>query len=161
MRRLVQSAAAVALTLLLCSCGNRSMRVAYIEACMNELPALSIPAKKLGEATGVWLQGEEADVAEIEKRHETLKAAVENLKKNVAAIRERGVTAPEFDAAFDEYVVHLDEQMARGEKLLELIRSENPPGFAAASKAHELLLEGDAREKAVLQLLALRAQEAR
>lgn len=137
------------------------MRVAYIEACMNELPALSIPAKKLGEATGIWLQGEEADVAEVEERHEALKAAVETLKKNIAAIRERGGTAPEFDAALDEYIVHLDEQMGRGGELLELIRSENPPGFAAASKAHDLLMEGNAREKAVLQLLALRAQEAR
>ena len=128
---------------------------------MDELPALSNPAKKLGEATGIWLQGEEADVAEVEKRHEALKAAVETFKKNIAAIRERGVTAPEFDAALDEYITHLNEQMARGEELLELIRSENPPGFASASRAHELLMEGNARETAVWQLLVLRAQEAR
>ena len=137
------------------------MRVAYIEACMDELPPLSIPTNKLAEAMGPWRQGMVVDVSEVEMQQQALKEAVKTLKKNIAAIRDRGVTAPEFDAALDEYIAHLDEQMARGENLLALIRRENPPGFAAASEAHELLMEGDARERAVLQLLALRAQEAR
>ena len=151
---------AVLLTGMLVGCSDKPQRVAYIEACMAELRPLERTGKELGDALTPWLQGEAGDLAVIEAKFALMKGAAENTNTNIASHRALHlVSAPDFDAAMDDYLDHLNKTVAETAAVVGAAKENNPGDVVAIIDAVEAQIAARAREQRVLQALLIREQE--